>query len=138
MTALDRPRAEPQARPESLDPEDWDEALAVARLILDDSVAYLRDVRERPVWRQIPGEVLAAFEAPLPRHPEPLSDVWRQVAANVMSYPMGNVHPRFWAWYMGASNFTGALGDFVAAIQGSNLGGAPMPRPFSTDRSWIG
>ena len=121
MTALDRPR--PQARSESLDPEDWDEALAVARLILDDSVAYLRDVRERPVWRQMPPDVLAAFEAPLPRDPEPLSDVWREVAANVMSYPMGNIHPRFWAWYMGASNFTGALGDFVAAIQGSNLGG---------------
>ncbi len=40
-----------------------------------------------------------------------------------MAYPMGNVHPRFWAWYMGSSNFTGALGDFLAAIQGSNLGG---------------
>ena len=40
-----------------------------------------------------------------------------------MPYPMGNIHPRFWAWYMGSSNFTGALGDFLAAIQGSNLGG---------------
>ena len=40
-----------------------------------------------------------------------------------MPYPMGNVHPRFWSWYMGSSNFTGALGDFLAAIQGSNLGG---------------
>ena len=123
MTALDRPRAGSQAPSESLDPEDWDEALAVARRILDDSVAYLRNVRERPVWRQMPSDVLAAFEAPLPRHPEPLSDVWREVAASVMAYPMGNVHPRFWAWYMGASNFTGALGDFFAAIQGSNLGG---------------
>jgi aromatic-L-amino-acid decarboxylase len=36
---------------------------------------------------------------------------------------MGNVHPRFWCWYMGSSHFTGALGDFLAAIQGSNLGG---------------
>ena len=40
-----------------------------------------------------------------------------------MPYPMGNIHPRFWAWYMGSSNFTGALADFLAAIQGSNLGG---------------
>ena len=40
-----------------------------------------------------------------------------------MSYPMGNIHPRFWAWYMGSSNFTGALADFLAAVQGSNLGG---------------
>jgi glutamate/tyrosine decarboxylase-like PLP-dependent enzyme len=113
----------PESRPESLDPDDWDEALAVARLILDDSVAYLRDVRERPVWRQMPREVVAAFEAPLPTQPEPLSEVWREVATKVMRYPMGNVHPRFWSWYMVASNFTGALGDFVAAIQGSNLGG---------------
>ncbi len=66
MTVCDRPGAEAQARPETLDPEDWDEALAVARQIMDDSVAYLRDVRERPVWRRTPGEVLAAFEAPLP------------------------------------------------------------------------
>ncbi len=95
MTACDQPGAEPQAHPEGLDPEDWDEALAVARLILDDSVAYLRDVPERPVWRQMPGGVLAAFEAPLPRHPEPLSEVWREVGANVMSNPVGNVHPRF-------------------------------------------
>ena len=36
---------------------------------------------------------------------------------------MGNIHPRFWGWYMGASNFTGALGDFLAAVDGSNLGG---------------
>jgi len=40
-------------------------------------------------------------------------------------YPqaMGNIHPRFWAWYMGAGCLTGALGDFLAAIEGSNLGG---------------
>ena len=82
MTVCDRPGAEAQARPESLDPEDWDEALAVARQILDGSVAYLRDVRERPVWRPMPRDVLAAFEAPLPRNSEPLSDVWREVAAD--------------------------------------------------------
>ncbi len=40
-----------------------------------------------------------------------------------MAYPMGNVHPRFWGWYMGTGNFTGALGDFLAAVQGSNLAG---------------
>lgn len=36
---------------------------------------------------------------------------------------MGNVHPRSWGWYMGASNFTGALGDFLAANVDNNLGG---------------
>ena len=113
------------ARPgrETLDPDDWSEALAISRGILDDAVAYLRDVRDRPVWKEMPPEVRAFFDAPLPTKPEPLAEVYREVAETVMAYPMGNIHPRFWAWYMGSSNFTGAIGDFLAAIQGSNLGG---------------
>ena len=117
------PIGAPRATAETLDPDDWGEALAVSRSILEDAVGYLRDVRDRPVWREMPAEVRAAFDGPLPRGPTPLAEVYREVAANVMAYPMGNVHPRFWSWYMGASNFTGALGDFLAAIQGSNLGG---------------
>jgi aromatic-L-amino-acid/L-tryptophan decarboxylase len=71
----------------------------------------------------MPPEVRASFDAPLPRKPELLAEVYREVAETVMAYPMGNVHPRFWAWYMGSSNFTGAISDFLAAIQCSNLGG---------------
>jgi len=108
---------------ETLDPEDWNETRRVSRQVVDDAVAYLRDVRERPVWRAMPADVRAAFEEPAPRGPMPLPDVYREVAERVLPYPMGNIHPRFWAWYMGSSNFTGALADFLAAIQGSNLGG---------------
>src|SRR5271170_2882867 len=108
---------------ETLDPGDLGEALALSRPIVDDAVGYLRDVRDRPVWREMPEDVRAFFAEPLPRTPQPLADVYRDVATNVMPYPMGNVHPRFWSWYMGSSNFTGAIGDFLAAIQGSNLGG---------------
>jgi glutamate/tyrosine decarboxylase-like PLP-dependent enzyme len=42
---------------------------------------------------------------------------------NLLPYSTGNIHPRFWGWYMGSGSFTGALGDFIAAIDGSNLGG---------------
>ncbi|RUU63609.1 amino acid decarboxylase [Mesorhizobium sp. M2C.T.Ca.TU.009.01.2.1] len=108
---------------ETLDPPDWTEMGALSHQVLDDAIAYLKDVRERPVWREMPAEVRSFFSAPLPRSPAPVADVYDDVARNVMPYPMGNIHPRFWSWYMGASNFTGALGDFLAAIQGSNLGG---------------
>lgn len=107
---------------ETLDP-DWTDVQALSHRVVDDAVSYLRDVRDRPVWQDMPAEVRAFFAAPLPRSAAPLAEVYREVAENVMPYPMGNVHPRFWSWYMGASNFTGALGDFLAAIQGSNLGG---------------
>jgi aromatic-L-amino-acid/L-tryptophan decarboxylase len=108
---------------ETLDPEDWADARAVAHRAVDDAVDYLRDIRDQVVWREMSGEVRSSFDAPLPRSPTPLSQVYRQITETLMPYPMGNIHPRFWAWYMGASNFTGALGDFLAAVQGSNLGG---------------
>jgi aromatic-L-amino-acid decarboxylase len=108
---------------ETLDPSDWTDVRALSHRIVDDAVAYLRDVRERPVWQEMPGEVREFFTAPLPRSPAPLADVYGEVARNVMPYPMGNIHPRFWSWYMGSSNLAGALGDFLAAVQGSNLGG---------------
>ncbi|MDX8525815.1 aspartate aminotransferase family protein [Mesorhizobium sp. MSK_1335] len=108
---------------ETLDPPDWTDMGVLSHRILDDAISYLKDVRDRPVWREMPAEVRSFFSAPLPRSPAPLADVYDDVARNVMPYPMGNIHPRFWSWYMGSSNFTGALGDFLAAIQGSNLGG---------------
>jgi glutamate/tyrosine decarboxylase-like PLP-dependent enzyme len=108
---------------ETLDPGDWEDLQTLSRLVVEDAISYLRDVRDRPVWQEMPAEVEAFFHAPLPRSPAPLADVYRELTEKLMPYPMGNIHPRFWSWYMGSSNFTGALGDFLAAIQGSNLGG---------------
>lgn len=108
---------------ETLDPGDWDEMRALSHRIVDDSIDYMRDIRRRPVWREMPEEVRTFFQAPLPRKPAPTAEVYRQVTEKLMPYPMGNVHPRFWSWYMGSGNFTGALADFLAAVQGSNLGG---------------
>ena len=80
-------------------------------------------VRERPVWVPMPDDVRARLQTSLPMDPAPLDEVYGEYRENVATYAMGNVHPRFWGWYMGASNFTGALGDFLAAVEGSNLGG---------------
>lgn len=111
------------AKEETLDPSDWSEIEALSHRIVEDAVGYLRDVRERPAWRAMPADVRSVFGSPLPTSATPLGEVYNTVADTVLAYPMGNIHPRFWAWYMGSSNFTGALGDFLAAIQGSNLGG---------------
>lgn len=130
----DRPTA---AHHETLDPEDWEAARALSHRIVDDAIGYLRDVRDCPVWRPMPRDVRAAFDAPLPRGPTPLGEVYEEVARTVMAYPMGNVHPRFWSWYMGAGNYTGALGEFLAAVQGSNLGGGDHAAA-SMDRQVVG
>ncbi len=106
----------------SLDPMDWGEARAVAHQMVDDAIAYLQGVGERPCWRD-PEAAEATFRQPLPHGPTPLPDVYREITESLMPFPMGNIHPRFFAWYMGSSSFTGALGEFLAAVQGSNLGG---------------
>lgn len=108
---------------ETLDPTDWEALRALARRIVDDAVDYTRDIRDRPVWRDMPPEVRKRFQAAAPQEGQPLGEVYDDIVQNMLPYPMGNIHPRFWMWYMGSSNFTGALGDFLAAILGSNLGG---------------
>ena len=108
---------------ETLDPTNWDQSRELAHRMVDDAIDYLKTVRDRPVWQQMPGEVEERFKSPLPKNPTNLESVFDNFQKNVMEYPMGNIHPRFWMWYMGSSNFTGAMGDFMAAIIGSNLGG---------------
>ena len=60
---------------ETLDPPDWADVQARSRRVIDDAVDYLRDVRDRPVWREMPADVRAVFAAPLPRSPAPLAAV---------------------------------------------------------------
>jgi glutamate/tyrosine decarboxylase-like PLP-dependent enzyme len=108
---------------ETLDPEDWHAHRAAAHRMVDEAVDYLRDVRRRPVWQEMPPEVRARYREGVPEEGQPLHEVCARISAEMLPYPMGNIHPRFWMWYMGSSNFTGAMGDFLAAILGSNLGG---------------
>jgi aromatic-L-amino-acid/L-tryptophan decarboxylase len=107
----------------TLDPGDWTEFRVVAHAAVDDATDRIRALRDGPVWRPMPQDVRAAFADPLPVGPQPLGEVYAQVASQIIPYAMGNQHPRFWAWYMGAGDLTGVLADFLAAVDGSNLGG---------------
>jgi glutamate/tyrosine decarboxylase-like PLP-dependent enzyme len=106
----------------TLDPGDWSEFRAVAHAAVDDATARIAALRDEPVWHPMPDDVRDAFAGPVPAGPQPLREVYAQVASQVIPYAMGNLHPRFWAWYMGAGDLTGALADFLAAVDGSNLG----------------
>ena len=90
----------------------------LAHRMVDDAIDYTAGVRDRPVWQAMPDDVRAGFRTPLPRDGRPLDRVYGDLTRTLMPYAMGNVHPRFWMWFMGSSNFTGALGDFLAAVQG--------------------
>lgn len=120
---MDAPAQHSAAAEETLDPGDWNAARDLVVRVAAEAVDHLRGVRARPVWRDMPPDIRARLTTALPRGPSPLDDVMRDVFDTAMAYPMGNTHPRFWSWYMGAGNLTGALAEFLAAVQGSNLGG---------------
>lgn len=121
---------------ETLDPADWSAAREVAHRAVDDAIAHLAGLRDRPAWQEPPPEVRAYLKQALPQGPTPLAQVYRELVEHLRPYAMGNVHPRFWAWFMGSGNFTGALGDFLAAIDGSNLGGGNTA-PALVDRQVV-
>lgn len=108
---------------ESLDPESWDGMRALAHRMVDDAITYLETVRERPVWQPVPPDVAEHFAGPAPRYPSSAPDVYDDFRKNILPYPMGNIHPRFWAWYMGNGTILGALGDFLASVMNPNVGG---------------
>src|SRR5258708_641330 len=111
------------AREESLDPQDWDAMRALGHRMVDDMLTYLQTVRERPVWRAMPDQVKENLKKPLPVDPQSPEDAYRDFVENVLPYPLGNIHPRFWGWVMGNGTPLGAMAEMLAATMNPNLGG---------------
>jgi glutamate/tyrosine decarboxylase-like PLP-dependent enzyme len=97
---------------------------ALAHRMVDDAVDYIQHVAERPVWQPVPAATRQRLKSPAPRAPQKPELVYEDFKRDILPYPMGNIHPRFWAWYMGSGTFMGAMGDFLAAIMNPNVGGA--------------
>jgi glutamate/tyrosine decarboxylase-like PLP-dependent enzyme len=108
---------------ETLDPQDWEKMRSLAHQMVDDSIDYLASVAERPVWQPVPKSVAATFRTPVPDAPSDPSEVYDEFVTNIFPYPMGNIHPRFWAWYMGNGTIMGALAELMASIMNPNMGG---------------
>jgi aromatic-L-amino-acid decarboxylase len=108
---------------EDLDPKDWEKIRALGRRMVDDMVDYLRTVRDRPVWKPIPESHLQQFQKPLPRDAQALDRVYDSFKEDVLPYPTGNAHPRFWGWVMGNGTVTGMFADMLAAGFNPNQGG---------------
>lgn len=114
---------ERDANADTLDPKDWSELRALAHRMVDDAFDDLASVRERPAWQPMPDAVEERFRAPVPRQGQGAQAAYREYRESIAAYPMGNTHPRFWGWYMGAGTMMGALGQFLAGALNPNLGG---------------
>jgi glutamate/tyrosine decarboxylase-like PLP-dependent enzyme len=107
---------------ESLDPEDWEAVCLLGHRMLDDMLDYMKDVRQRPVWQHPPDQVKAHFKQPVPLDPQPLEGVYQEFVENVLPYPVGNIHPRFWGWVFGTGTVSGAFAELLAASMNTNSG----------------
>jgi len=112
-----------QLKEETLDPQDWDAMRALGHRMVDDMMTYLQNVRERPVWQAMPERVKENLKKPLPIDPQSPEDAYQDFVENVLPYPLGNIHPRFWGWVMGGGTPFGVLAEMLAATMNPNLGG---------------
>jgi aromatic-L-amino-acid decarboxylase len=108
---------------DTLDPQDWEAFRQLAHSALDDAIDYLRDVRQRPVWKPVPENVKEQLRQPLPTAPQGIESTYREFRETVFPYPTGNIHPRFWGWVHGTGLATGIVSGMMADVMNSNCGG---------------
>jgi len=118
MSDPGRPKAGP-----TLDPDNWSELRRLGHRMLDDMLDHMAQLRERPVWTQLPDEVRASFREALPTAATPLDAVYRDFLTRIEPYSAGNTHPRFMGWVQGGGTAIGALAEMLAAGMNANCGG---------------
>jgi glutamate/tyrosine decarboxylase-like PLP-dependent enzyme len=116
-------QAAPTPVEESLDPEDWEHLRALGHRMVDDMMDYMRTLGERPAWQHMPDQVKRRFERPLPLGTQPIQEVYDEFLEDVLPYPVGNTHPRFWGWVIGTGTASGALAELLTATLNTNTGG---------------
>jgi len=63
----------------------------------------------------VPADVRRRLSGPAPRGPTTAADVYEEFKRDVLPYPTGNIHPRFWGWVIGTGTPLGMLADMLAS-----------------------
>ena len=110
-------------KPETLDPEDWEEARRIGHEMIDDMIDYLSSVRDRPAWRSVPDATKEVLAERAPRIGVPLASIYETFKEHILPYPTGNLHPAFFGWVMGNGTVTGMLADMLASGMNPHVAG---------------
>lgn len=108
---------------ETLDPQDWRAMRELGHRMVDDMMSYLQTIREQPAWRPLPRAVKENLNQPLPLVPQGDEKAYQDFLENVLPYPHGNIHPRYWGFVNGTGSALGMLAEMLAATVNSNVGG---------------
>lgn len=111
----------------TLDPEDWEKMRALGHRMLDDMMNHLKNVRERPIFRQIPDKIIASFKQPPPMEGEGAEAAYEDFVELVLGNQSNfNIDPRFWGFVVGTGSPTGMLADMLASGLNVNMVGGPL------------
>ena len=129
----------PIRRELTLDPDNWDELRALGHRMVDDMFDYLARVRERPVWQPFPDDAKQRLAEPLPREGRAAEDVYAQFTRDVLPYPPGNIHPRFWGCVIGTGTPLAMLADMLASGMNPQAAGIQEGARYVEERviAWL-
>ncbi|MHB8140392.1 MAG: pyridoxal phosphate-dependent decarboxylase family protein [Vulcanimicrobiaceae bacterium] len=106
-----------------LDPTNWPAFRERSHRLLDELLDNLEHIADGPVWHELPEEIQARLRSPMPQEPSTFEAVCDEFVRDILPYPTGNQHPRFFGWVHGTATPSGALADLAASFLNSNLGG---------------
>src|SRR5215471_9743486 len=107
----------------TLDPENWAEFRALGHRMLDDMLEHLSTLATKPAWQPIPPGIREALSEPVPYQGQGADQVYEEFLHNVLPYPNGNLHPRYWGWVQGTGVPLAMLADMVASGMNAHLAG---------------
>jgi glutamate/tyrosine decarboxylase-like PLP-dependent enzyme len=107
----------------SLDPDDWDSVRAVGHRMIDDMLDYQQQARERGHWRTVPQDTKDRLDETVPHQGQSLEAVYDAFLKDILPYPTGNIHPRFWGWVMGTGTTTGMLAELLTGGMNAHVAG---------------
>jgi glutamate/tyrosine decarboxylase-like PLP-dependent enzyme len=107
----------------TLDPDDWSHFRRLAHRMVDDMIDHLSTLADQPAWQPMPDEVEARLEEPVPYQGLGEEEAYRSFLRDVLPYPNGNLHPRFFGWVQGNGTPLGMMADMLASGMNPHLAG---------------
>jgi aromatic-L-amino-acid decarboxylase len=105
----------------SLDPANWEEMERLGIQMVKDMIGHLRTIETTPAWKQMDEAGKAGFNQALPANASPEQAVYNRFKKEVLPFPTGNLHPRFWAWADGNGTAFSMLTEMLAAGMNPNV-----------------
>jgi len=103
---------------------DAEEFRRIGHVAIDIAADYLGGMRERPVFQPMTGEQRdVLMDAELPSAGFGVDEILSHFERDVLPFPLGNGHPRFYGWVNSSPSPIGIVADLLAATMNPSCAG---------------